>query len=86
MLETYFSCLVGSNVYITPSGSQGLAPHYDDVEVDTIRYYYMYNTESCHYVSILSFCLGFHHIYIYSMICLLLIYVIKNRICFCLVL
>ena len=33
LLESYFNCLVGSNVYITPSGSQGLAPHYDDVEV-----------------------------------------------------
>ena len=32
LLETYFGCLVGSNVYLTPSGSQGLAPHYDDVE------------------------------------------------------
>ncbi|XP_071956054.1 ribosomal oxygenase 2-like isoform X2 [Antedon mediterranea] len=33
LLECYFQCLVGSNVYITPGGSQGLAPHYDDVEV-----------------------------------------------------
>ena len=33
LLESYFGCLVGSNVYITPRGSQGLAPHYDDVEV-----------------------------------------------------
>ena len=32
-LETYFGCLVGSNVYITPSHAQGLAPHFDDVEV-----------------------------------------------------
>ncbi|XP_033123128.1 ribosomal oxygenase 2-like isoform X2 [Anneissia japonica] len=32
-LECYFQCLVGANVYITPGGSQGLAPHYDDVEV-----------------------------------------------------
>ncbi|KAK2727283.1 hypothetical protein QYM36_007952 [Artemia franciscana] len=32
-LESYFGCLVGSNVYITPPGTQGLAPHYDDVEV-----------------------------------------------------
>ncbi len=66
MLETYFSCLVGSNVYITPSGSQGLAPHYDDVEVDTIRYYYMYNTELYRSQSVLSLFLGSHHdIYIY---------------------
>ncbi|XP_006868658.1 PREDICTED: bifunctional lysine-specific demethylase and histidyl-hydroxylase MINA isoform X2 [Chrysochloris asiatica] len=32
-LECYFGSLVGSNVYITPSGSQGLPPHYDDVEI-----------------------------------------------------
>ncbi|KAI2530545.1 RIOX2 isoform 6, partial [Pan troglodytes] len=31
--ECYFGSLVGSNVYITPAGSQGLPPHYDDVEV-----------------------------------------------------
>ncbi|XP_022094820.1 ribosomal oxygenase 2-like [Acanthaster planci] len=33
LLESYFHSLVGANVYITPGGSQGLAPHYDDVEV-----------------------------------------------------
>ncbi|NWR36895.1 RIOX2 oxygenase, partial [Tachuris rubrigastra] len=32
-LECFFGSLVGSNVYITPQGSQGLPPHYDDVEV-----------------------------------------------------
>lgn len=32
-LECYFGSLVGSNVYITPQESQGLPPHYDDVEV-----------------------------------------------------
>jgi len=32
-LETYFGSLVGSNVYITPKDSQGLAPHCDDVEI-----------------------------------------------------
>ncbi|XP_069495358.1 gamma-aminobutyric acid receptor subunit rho-3 isoform X2 [Ambystoma mexicanum] len=32
-LECFFGSLVGSNVYITPSESQGLPPHYDDVEV-----------------------------------------------------
>ena len=32
-LERLFGCLVGANVYITPPESQGLAPHYDDVEV-----------------------------------------------------
>ncbi|XP_019617148.1 PREDICTED: bifunctional lysine-specific demethylase and histidyl-hydroxylase MINA-like [Branchiostoma belcheri] len=33
LLECLFGCLVGANVYMTPPGSQGLAPHYDDVEV-----------------------------------------------------
>ncbi|XP_016055168.1 PREDICTED: bifunctional lysine-specific demethylase and histidyl-hydroxylase MINA isoform X2 [Miniopterus natalensis] len=32
-LECHFGSLVGSNVYITPAGSQGLPPHYDDVEI-----------------------------------------------------
>ncbi|KAM8834881.1 ribosomal oxygenase 2 [Synchiropus picturatus] len=32
-LECFFGALVGSNVYITPEESQGLPPHYDDVEV-----------------------------------------------------
>ena len=42
LLESYFNCLVGSNVYITPHGSQGLAPHYDDVEVYTCIHVYRY--------------------------------------------
>lgn len=33
MLECNFGCLVGSNIYMTPENSQGLAPHYDNVEV-----------------------------------------------------
>lgn len=36
-LESFFGALVGSNVYITPQESQGLPPHYDDVEVLTIN-------------------------------------------------
>jgi len=32
-LESSFGSLVGSNVYITPANSQGLAPHCDDVEI-----------------------------------------------------
>lgn len=32
-LETEFGCMVGSNAYLTPpEGSQGFAPHYDDIE------------------------------------------------------
>ncbi|KAK9820082.1 hypothetical protein WJX72_005919 [[Myrmecia] bisecta] len=32
-LERQLGCLVGSNAYLTPAGSQGLAPHHDDVEI-----------------------------------------------------
>merc|ERR1719494_488669 len=32
-LESNFGSLVGSNVFITPADSQGLAPHCDDVEI-----------------------------------------------------
>lgn len=32
-MESFFGALVGSNVYLTPPESQGLPPHYDDVEV-----------------------------------------------------
>ena len=28
---------VGSNVYMTPSGAQGLAPHHDDVDVFVLQ-------------------------------------------------
>nr|XP_055115889.1 ribosomal oxygenase 2 isoform X4 [Symphalangus syndactylus] len=38
-LECYFGSLVGSNVYITPAGSQGLPPHYDDVEPGDLLYF-----------------------------------------------
>ncbi|XP_065177543.1 ribosomal oxygenase 2-like [Sycon ciliatum] len=36
-LESFFGCLVGSNIYMTPGDSQGLAPHHDDVEVFIIQ-------------------------------------------------
>ncbi len=36
-LEDFFGCLVGSNSYLTPAGSQGLAPHFDDVEVFVLQ-------------------------------------------------
>lgn len=32
-LERSFGALFGANAYVTPAGQQGLAPHYDDVEV-----------------------------------------------------
>jgi len=31
-LETYFGCLVGACVYVTPAKSQGVSPHCDDVD------------------------------------------------------
>lgn len=36
-MERYFGSLVGSNVYITPPDSQGLAPHCDDVEIFVLQ-------------------------------------------------
>ncbi|XP_076820680.1 ribosomal oxygenase 2-like [Clavelina lepadiformis] len=33
LMEVYFGSLVGCNIYMTPCETQGLAPHYDDVEV-----------------------------------------------------
>ena len=32
-LQDFFGSMVGANVYLTPPGTQGFAPHYDDVEV-----------------------------------------------------
>ena len=32
-LQEHFQTMVGANVYLTPPGTQGFAPHYDDVEV-----------------------------------------------------
>ena len=36
-LQEYFGCFVGSNIYLTPPGSQGFAPHYDDIEAFVIQ-------------------------------------------------
>ena len=33
VLEEHQGCLTGCNAYITPPGQQGLAPHFDDVDV-----------------------------------------------------
>ncbi|RWS11651.1 bifunctional lysine-specific demethylase and histidyl-hydroxylase NO66-like protein [Dinothrombium tinctorium] len=32
VLQEYFGSFVGANIYLTPAGSQGFAPHYDDIE------------------------------------------------------
>ncbi|XP_022214592.2 bifunctional lysine-specific demethylase and histidyl-hydroxylase NO66 [Drosophila obscura] len=36
-LQEFFHCLVGANVYLTPPGSQGFAPHYDDIEAFVLQ-------------------------------------------------
>jgi len=36
-LQEYFGCFPGTNVYLTPPGSQGFAPHYDDIEAFVIQ-------------------------------------------------
>lgn len=36
-LEGSLGCLVGCNQYVTPPGKQGLAPHYDDVEIFVLQ-------------------------------------------------
>ncbi|KAI4463318.1 mina53 myc induced nuclear antigen [Holotrichia oblita] len=36
-LQEYFGTMVGVNVYLTPAGSQGFAPHYDDIEAFVIQ-------------------------------------------------
>lgn len=36
-LENEFDCLWGANVYLTPKGSQGLAPHFDDADVFVVQ-------------------------------------------------
>merc|ERR1719401_522323 len=37
VLESEFGSLVGVNAYLTPPGAQGLAPHWDDVEVFVLQ-------------------------------------------------
>lgn len=32
-LQEFFGCMVGTNCYLTPPGTQGFAPHFDDVDV-----------------------------------------------------
>ena len=33
LTQNHFGSMVGANVYLTPPGTQGFAPHWDDVEV-----------------------------------------------------
>jgi lysine-specific demethylase/histidyl-hydroxylase NO66 len=36
-LQQFFNSCVGANIYLTPSGSQGFAPHYDDIEAFVLQ-------------------------------------------------
>ncbi|KAH9499620.1 Ribosomal oxygenase 1 [Bulinus truncatus] len=37
VLQEYFGCCVGANIYLTPPGTQGFAPHFDDIEAFIIQ-------------------------------------------------
>lgn len=37
ILQEYFHCMTGANVYLTPPNSQGFAPHYDDIEAFVLQ-------------------------------------------------
>ncbi|KAH8318455.1 hypothetical protein KR067_001007 [Drosophila pandora] len=37
MLQEFFHCLVGANVYLTPPNSQGFAPHYNGIEAIVLQ-------------------------------------------------
>ncbi|KAK9831901.1 hypothetical protein WJX81_006898 [Elliptochloris bilobata] len=36
-LEAFFGCAAGCNAYLTPGGSQGFAPHYDDIDAFVLQ-------------------------------------------------
>jgi len=36
-LQDFFGSFVGANVYLTPPGSQGFAPHYDDIDAFVLQ-------------------------------------------------
>uniref|UniRef100_A0A131XLL6 Bifunctional lysine-specific demethylase and histidyl-hydroxylase n=1 Tax=Hyalomma excavatum TaxID=257692 RepID=A0A131XLL6_9ACAR len=37
VLQEFFGSFVGANMYLTPAGSQGFAPHYDDIEAFVVQ-------------------------------------------------
>ncbi|XP_051867635.1 ribosomal oxygenase 1 [Pristis pectinata] len=37
ILQEVFESMVGANVYLTPPGNQGFAPHYDDIEAFVVQ-------------------------------------------------
>eukprot|EP00057_Strongylocentrotus_purpuratus_P030723 XP_782527.3 PREDICTED: bifunctional lysine-specific demethylase and histidyl-hydroxylase NO66 isoform X1 [Strongylocentrotus purpuratus] len=50
-LQEFFGCFVGANIYLTPPGTQGFAPHYDDIEAFVLqlegkKHWKLYNQRS----------------------------------------
>uniref|UniRef100_A0A4W3JV16 Bifunctional lysine-specific demethylase and histidyl-hydroxylase n=1 Tax=Callorhinchus milii TaxID=7868 RepID=A0A4W3JV16_CALMI len=48
ILQEFFGSMVGANIYLTPPGTQGFAPHYDDIEAFVLqlegsKYWRIYN-------------------------------------------
>ncbi|XP_022914586.2 ribosomal oxygenase 1 [Onthophagus taurus] len=37
ILQEYFGTMAGANIYLTPPGSQGFAPHFDDIEAFVLQ-------------------------------------------------
>uniref|UniRef100_A0AAY4DNW0 Bifunctional lysine-specific demethylase and histidyl-hydroxylase n=1 Tax=Denticeps clupeoides TaxID=299321 RepID=A0AAY4DNW0_9TELE len=37
ILQEMFGSMVGANIYLTPAGTQGFAPHYDDIEAFVVQ-------------------------------------------------
>lgn len=37
IFQEFFRCFVGANIYLTPPGTQGFAPHYDDIEAFVLQ-------------------------------------------------
>ncbi|XP_028253352.1 ribosomal oxygenase 1 [Parambassis ranga] len=37
ILQEHFGSMAGANVYLTPAGTQGFAPHYDDIEAFVVQ-------------------------------------------------
>lgn len=36
-LESFYECMWGANLYLTPGNSQGFAPHYDDIDAFVVQ-------------------------------------------------
>lgn len=36
-LQEFAQCMVGTNIYLTPPGTQGFSPHYDDIEAFVLQ-------------------------------------------------